>query len=136
MHVGVGKTNLGRAAETEADINEAFRLSPRDEGAHRWMCWIGFSKFVLGADDEAVAWLRRGLKANPNYPIGHFQLAAALALIGKLDEARAAAKEGLALDPSFTLRRLKEYAYSDDPTFHVAGKRSVQGMRMAGVPEG
>ncbi|WP_183238473.1 adenylate/guanylate cyclase domain-containing protein [Bradyrhizobium sp. CIR18] len=134
--IGVGKTYLGRAAETEADINEAFRLSPRDEGAHRWMFWIGFSKFILGADDDAIVWLRRSLKANPNYPIGHFQLAAALALIGRLDEARAAAKEGLALDPSFTVRRIKKYAFSDDPMFRVAGKRTVQGMRMAGVPEG
>ncbi|MCS3776098.1 TolB-like protein/Tfp pilus assembly protein PilF [Bradyrhizobium centrosematis] len=134
--IGVGKTYLGRAAETEADINEAFRLSPLDEGAHRWMCWIGFSKFILGADDDAVVWLRRGLKANPNYPIGHFQLAAALAFVGRLDEARAAAKEGLALDPSFTVSRFKKYPYSDDPTLRVAGKRSVQGMRLAGVPEG
>ncbi|TYL87521.1 adenylate/guanylate cyclase domain-containing protein [Bradyrhizobium rifense] len=134
--IGVGKIHLGRAAEAEADINEAFRLSPRDEGAHRWMCWIGFGKFVLGADDDAVVWLRRGLKANPNYPIGHFQLAAALALIGKLDEARVAAKEGLALDPSFTIRRMKNNAFSDDPMFRAAGKRSIQGMRLAGLPEG
>lgn len=81
-------------------------------------------------------WLRRGLKANPNYPLGHCHLAAALALVGELDEARAAAKEGLALDPSFTVRRLKKTPFTDDPTFRLAGKRIVQGMRMAGVPEG
>ncbi len=134
--IGVAKIFLGRATETEADINEALRLSPRDEGAHRWMCWVGFSKLVLGADADAVVWLRRGLKANPNYPLGHFHLAAALALIGKLEEARATAKEGLELDPSFTIRRIKSAMFSDDPALRVAGKRFIQGMRMAGLPEG
>jgi TolB-like protein/class 3 adenylate cyclase len=109
--VGVAKVFVGRAAETEAHIHEALRLSPRDEGAHRWMSWVGFAKLHLRADAEAVEWLRQCLKANPNYPVAHFELAAALAHLGKLDEARAAAKEGLALDPTFTIRRLKRLPF-------------------------
>ena len=105
--IGVAKVFVGRAAETEAHVHEALRLSPRDEGAHRWMSWVGLAKLQLGADAEAVVWLRRSLKTNPNYPIAHFELAAALAHLGKMDEARAAVKEGLALDPTFTIRRLK-----------------------------
>jgi len=134
--IGVAKVFVGRAAETEAHIHEALRLSPRDEGAHRWMSWVGFAKLHLRADAEAVEWLRQCLKANPNYPVAHFELAAALAHLGKLDEARAAAKEGLALDPTFTIRRLKSLPFSDNPTFRAGAKRLTQGMRMAGVPEG
>jgi TolB-like protein/class 3 adenylate cyclase len=134
--IGVAKVFVGRAAETEAHIHEALRLSPRDEGAHRWMSWVGFAKLHLRADAEAVEWLRQCLKANPNYPVAHFELAAALAHLGKLDEARAAAKEGLALDPTFTIRRLKQLPFSDNPTFRAGAKRLTQGMRMAGVPEG
>jgi tetratricopeptide (TPR) repeat protein len=133
--IGIAKIFDGRAAETEANIHEALRLSPRDEGVHRWMSWVGLAKLQLGADAEAVMWLRRSLKANPNHPISHFNLAAALAYLGKLDEARAAAKEGLALDPTFTIRRLKSVPFSDDPTFRAGGRRLVQGMRLAGVPE-
>ena len=52
-------------------------------------------------------------------PLAHFLLAAVLARLGELDEARAAAQAGLALDPSFTIRRFRDatHARSDNPTF-------------------
>ncbi|MEH2565163.1 adenylate/guanylate cyclase domain-containing protein [Bradyrhizobium sp. AZCC 2289] len=134
--IGAAKLFVGRATETEAHVQEALRLSPRDEGVHRWMSYVGLAKLHLEADAEAVEWLRRCLKANPNYPLAHFELAAALALLGRLDEARAAAKAGLTLDPTFTIRRLKAIPYSGNPKFRAASKRILQGMRMAGIPEG
>jgi tetratricopeptide (TPR) repeat protein len=133
-HIGAAMGLIGRGAETEAHIQEAFRLSPRDTGAFRWMFYTGSAKQGLGDDAEAVTWLRRSLEANRNYPLAHFQLAAALALLGSLDEARAAVRAGLALDPTFTLRRLRG-RMSDDPTFVAAGRRIHEGMRLAGVPE-
>ena len=134
--IGVAKVFVGRAVETEAHIQEALRVSPRDEASPRWMCYAGLAKLHLGDDAEAIEWLRRSLKANPNYPITHFLCAAALALLGKMDEAVAARREGLALDPAFTIRRMKNVWFTDDPTFRVGGKRVGKGMRMAGVPEG
>jgi TolB-like protein/class 3 adenylate cyclase/tetratricopeptide (TPR) repeat protein len=136
--IGDAKLFLGRGAETEAHINEALRLSPRDTFAHRWMAMVGFAKVQLGADAEAAVWLRRSLDANRNYSIGHFNLAAALARLGELDEARAAVLAGLALDPSFTIRRFRDVsnANSDNPTFLAGRDRAIDGMRMAGVPEG
>ena len=44
-------------------------------------------------DAEAVAWLRWSTEANRNFPMAHFLLAAALALLGSLDEAEAVAEE-------------------------------------------
>jgi TolB-like protein/class 3 adenylate cyclase/tetratricopeptide (TPR) repeat protein len=136
--IGFAKFLLGRGAETEAHINEAFRLSPRDSLAHRWMAWVGLAKAQLGADAEAVLWMRRGLDANRNYSVAHFALAAVLAGLGELDEARAAVQAGLALDPSFTIRRFHDatYARSDNPTFLAWRDRAIEGMRLAGVPEG
>jgi TolB-like protein/class 3 adenylate cyclase len=132
--IGSAMVFIGRAAETEAHIREAFRLSPRDTAAFRWMHYAGLAKLHLGADAEAVTWFRRSLEANRNYPIAHFLLAAALALLGSLEEARAAVRAGLALDPTFTLRRTRG-RMSDDPTFRAGSKRVREGMRMAGVPE-
>jgi hypothetical protein len=63
-------------------------------------------------------------------------LAAALGLLGALDEARAAAKAGLALDPSFTIRRMRVNVSSDNPVFLAGRERFYEGMRFAGVPEG
>jgi Flp pilus assembly protein TadD len=63
------------------------------------MHYAGIAKQVLGDDAEAVAWLRRCLEANRNYPIAHFNLAASLALLGSFEEAQAAVRAGLALNP-------------------------------------
>jgi TolB-like protein len=134
--IGIAKIFVDRAAETETHIHEALRLSPRDEGAARWMNWAGLAKLHLGSDAEAAEWQYRCLKANPNFPIAQFQLAAALALLGELDEARTAGKAGLALDPTFTIRRFKAYPYEGDAAFRAASRRIIQGMRLAGVPEG
>jgi TolB-like protein len=136
-HIGLAKYLFGRGAETEPHINEALRLSPRDTQAPRWMVWVGLAKAQLGADAEAVIWMRRGLDANRNYSVTHFDLAALLARLGKLDEARAAVNAGLALDPRFTIRRYRgvTYANSDNPTYRAGRERLIEGMRLAGVPE-
>jgi TolB-like protein len=133
--IGLGKYFLGLGAETEAHVNEAFRLSPRDTGAFRWMQFIGIAKLQIGADAEAIAWLQRCLEANRNHAVAHFQLAAALALLGKLDQARAAVNAGLALNPTFTIRRLHTTASNDNAAYLAGRERLCEGMRMAGVPE-
>ena len=133
--IGLGMAFIGRGAETEAHIREAFRLSPRDIFAYRWLHYVAVAKLILGDDAEAIAWERRSLEANRNYPIAHFQLASALALLGSLEEARAAVQAGLALDPTFSVRRARGGSRtSDDPTFRAAGRRILEGMRLAGVP--
>ena len=134
--IGMGKFYLGRGDETEAHINEAFRLSPRDIFTFDWLMMIGFAKLQLTADAEAVSWFRRSIEANRNYPIAHFALAAALALLGSQEEAKAATKAGLALDPSFTIRRFRLNAQGDNPTYLAKRERVAEGMCMAGVPEG
>jgi TolB-like protein len=137
-HAGIGwaKFLLGRGAETEGHIHEALRLSPRDIGAFRWMMLVGIAKSQVGAYAEAVAWLRRSIDANRNVPYTHFNLAAALALLGRLDEARAAAQAGLVLDPGFTIRRFQRSLSSDNPIYLVKRERVYEGMRVAGLPEG
>ena len=134
--IGFGKFLLGRGDETEQHINQAFRLSPRDHFAPLWMVWVGVAKAQTGADAEAVAWLQRGVEGNRNFPSAHFNLAAALVRVAALDEARAAVQEGLALDPSFTIRRMRLLVPSDNPAFLAGRERLYEGMRLAGVPEG
>ena len=79
--------------------------------------------------------LRRAIDTNRNHPMAHLSLAAALAHLGRLDEARAAAQAGLALNPTFTISRTRAGAASDNPTFLAQRERIFDGMRKAGVPE-
>jgi Flp pilus assembly protein TadD len=134
--IGYAKYLLGRGGETEQHIHEAFRLSPRDTRAHIWMLWAGLGKSQLNAGTEAIAWMRRGLEANPNFSSAHFHLAAELALLGELDQARVAGQAGLALDPAFTIRRFRAGSASDDAIYLAGRERHYQGLRMAEVPEG
>jgi tetratricopeptide (TPR) repeat protein len=134
--IGFAKLLLGRFVETEAHVNEALRLSPRDTNAHRWIAWVGIAKVALNADTEAIAWLRRSVEANRNYSNQYFNLAAVLARLGEIEEARATAQAGLALDPTFSIRRYRaSNAWSDNPAFLAGRERQCEGMRLAGVPE-
>jgi TolB-like protein/Tfp pilus assembly protein PilF len=134
--IGLAKYFMGQAADAEGHILEAIRLSPRDKGTYWWMYCVGMAKIQLGADAEAVAWHRRSIESKRNFPLAHFALAAALGLIGAVDEARAAANVGLAGDPGFTIRRFRIGAASDNPTYLAGLERACVGLHLAGVPEG
>ena len=56
--------------------------------------------------------------------------------VDRLDEARIPAKEALAIDPTFTIRRYRAGAPSDNPVFLAGRQRIYELMRKVGVPEG
>ena len=136
-YIGLGKVFIGRAEETEAHIAEALRLSPRDTMAYIWMMYVSVAKNQLGNWEQAVAWSRRAIEANRNFPLAYFHLAAALAQLSRLDEAHSAVKAGLALDPTYAISRARaaRTARSDDPTYMAGLEPIHEGMRKAGVPE-
>ena len=133
--IGLAKYRIGNSEETEAYVEEALRLSPRDSFVAAWMSIAGDAKLFLGKDEEAVARLSRAIALNRNNPYTYFLLAAALAHLGRMDEARDAVQAGLALNPAFTMRRYLAGAASDHPTFLTQRERVAAGLRKAGVPE-
>jgi len=133
--IGDGKAILGQPEETEAHIQEALRLSPRDSDVCRWCVFAGMAKIQLGRDEEAVIWLRRSIEADRNYPNSHFVLGAALAHLGRLPEAWSEVQAGLAMSPALTLARLRASVPSDSPTRIAASQRLIDGLRKAGLPE-
>jgi TolB-like protein/class 3 adenylate cyclase/cytochrome c-type biogenesis protein CcmH/NrfG len=133
--IGLAKVVNGHAEETEAHILEALRLSPRDTYSHHWLGFRALAKQHLGAQEEAVAWYRRSIEINPNRLLSHVFLAAALVELGRLDEARTTARAGLAIDPNFTLRRLRAGAQSDNPVYLKRREQLIEAMRKAGIPE-
>ena len=135
--IGLGKIFTGRAEQAEAHIDQALRLSPRDMSAYAWLTEIGIAKNHLGDCEQAVLWCRRAIEANRNYPEAHFHLAAALARLGRLEEARSAVKSGLMLNRSFTVSRarINWTAMSDDPAHPQQLAPIFDGLRAAGLPE-
>ena len=134
--MGLAHVYIGRAEKTEAHVLEALRLSPRDAFAYQWFLHLGSAKAHLGEYETAVTWLRKSIDANRNNPWTSFFLAACLAHLGRLDEARQEIKAGLAANPEFTIRRFLSHRESDNPVFVAQNTRIIEGLRLAGVPEG
>ncbi len=133
--IGQNKLFIGRGEETEAHVQEALRLSPRDPWVYTWLVTAGLAKCLLGRAEEAISWLRRSIETNRNYPLCHFILAAASANLGRVEEARSEVRAGLALDPQFTIASFYAVARSDNPVFLAQREQIIDGLRKAGVPE-
>lgn len=95
---------------------------------------MGWAKLYLGNEHEAVAWLRRSIETNSNNPLSHFLLAAALARLGQLPEARSEVHAGLAIAPRSTISRFRGMM-SDNPAAVAGLERAIDGLRLAGLPE-
>jgi tetratricopeptide (TPR) repeat protein len=136
-HAYIGHTKLfiGFCEETEGHICDALRLSPLDTFAFVWLAIVGYSKLHLGQYEEAVAWLQRSIETNRNFSPTHLNIAAGLAHLGRLKEARAAVQAGLDLEPSFTIARCRASLPSDNWLYLAQFERIFDGMRKAGVPE-
>ena len=134
--MGLHALHLGRGEETEGYVREALRLSPFDSFAYGWFAIVGFAKNSLGRYEEAIAWLQQGVSRNSKFAMTHFHLGSALAHLGRMDEARAAAAAGLAIDPTFNLASFRAAQLTDDPYYLAWRERVIEGMRKSGVPEG
>ena len=65
----------------------------------------------------------------------HVYLAAALALLGRDDDARSAARDGLALNPCFTIARAESAVPYQGFAYSAAYPVILEGLRNAGLPE-
>ena len=100
-----------------------------------WCLFAGLAKFHLGNEEEAAAWLRRSVEINRTFPGSHFLLAAALARLGRLPEARSEVREGLAIVPIFTVARFRADPVLNYPAGVDGRARIIDGLRKAGLPE-
>jgi TolB-like protein/class 3 adenylate cyclase/Tfp pilus assembly protein PilF len=129
------KAHIGRDEETEAHVREALRLSPRDGSVFLWLMFVGGANVNLGRYEEAIVWLNRSIEANRNNPLCHFHLAGTYALLGRLEDARTAARTGLALNPDFTVARFRASPSSDNARYAAAHELFADALQAAGVPE-
>ena len=106
--------------------------SPRRDDLE-WLLIAGLAKTYFGEFAEASTWLRKSIDANRNRPLAFFLLAACLAHLGRLGEARREVYAGLAVDPKFTLRRYRAGVKGDNTTFVAQRERVIEGMRAGGV---
>ncbi|RVB98347.1 transcriptional regulator, partial [Mesorhizobium sp. M7A.F.Ca.CA.002.15.2.1] len=104
----LGSVVLGWAGEAERAIEwseKGIRLSPFDSWAWAAFDAQAMSHLLRGRYEEACRAAYKSVQANPAHSITYVQLTAALAKLGRLDEARAAAARVRELQPGFRYSR-------------------------------
>ncbi|RUZ58457.1 transcriptional regulator, partial [Mesorhizobium sp. M7A.F.Ca.US.003.02.2.1] len=104
----LGSVVLGWDGEAERAIEwsqKGIRLSPFDSWAWAAFDAQAMSHLLRGRYEEACRAAYKSVQANPAHSITYVQLTAALAKLGRLDEARAAAARVRELQPGFRYSR-------------------------------
>jgi adenylate cyclase len=132
--LGMAFTLAGRLAEAKEALSQAERFSPRDPIL--WSSTVVHALACILSEDyeEGRDWAETTLR-NPRsrgyWP--HATLAAALAKLGRLEEARTAVAAALEAMPDLSLAYLEENL----PTKAPGGLAPyLEGLRAAGLPEG
>jgi TolB-like protein/cytochrome c-type biogenesis protein CcmH/NrfG len=117
----------GRPNDAIANIEKALRLNPHPPGWYYW--YLGQSQYLDRQYDRAVLTLRR----EQAYRLAcRRTLAAALAQLGRFDEARREAEMFMVSNPHFTIHHWVESQRFRD---EAACQHFVDGYRKAGLPE-
>jgi DNA-binding SARP family transcriptional activator/TolB-like protein len=82
---------LGRAHDTLPAVERAMRLDQMERHHSVWYFFSGFAELLLGRPDAALPLLEKSLQRNPRYGSAQLFLMAALALLGRRNEAARAA---------------------------------------------
>jgi len=101
----LGSTAMGWANEAERALawgERAVRLSPFDRLIFAAHIGLAVGHFARDHYKEAVSAARRAIRSNPGFSVAHWVLAASLAALGRIPEAKVAAAQVLALSPNFT----------------------------------
>jgi adenylate cyclase len=123
----------GDPAIAEDYANRALRLSPFDPQAFNTYESLGFVRFRARRYDEAASFFTQAVQANPRFSTLYADLTVALALAGRMDEAKAGARRLLELEPGFRSGPVMAMVTGFARPELVAGYAA--GLRKAGLPE-
>jgi adenylate cyclase len=109
--LGVHLTDAGKAEEAIEEFKIARRLNPFPPD---WILnYSAVAYRVNGEYEKAIEILQKVIKRSPDTWLSHFEMAACYGLLGREEEARAAAAEVLRIRPDFTIEKLYAHAYRD-----------------------
>ena len=123
----------GQPQEGVACFERAIRLSPLDPFSFNCYIGLGLARFASGQPAEAVEWTRRAMREKVGLTWAYRDLAAFLGAAGKIDEARDAAVKLRQTHRHVTVAEVADALRFMEPSLLA---RYLDGLRMAGLPEG
>ncbi len=126
---------LGQPRDAISWIERAFALSPRDPLRSVFYSGIARARIAIGDDTLAIEAARQGIADNRDHPHNYAVLAAALAHLGRMDEAKAALREFQRVQPGMTVARYRQFTTSNEPAAMKTAARLITGLAKAGLPE-
>ena len=113
-------------------VERARRLSPFDPYTFRFAHTIAIAHLAARRFEQAIEWADRVLHDQPRMATTMRVKVAALAHLGRLDEARTELSRLLAINPKLTIAALRAYAHFFSPEVL---ELYVTGLRLVGLPE-
>ena len=131
--LGMTLTLAGQLEDAKAALGQCIRLSPRDPVIWGSTMLLAMACLLSGELEEALDWGRKTLqipRAAGYWP--HAILAATLAQMGRMDDARGALRNALDAKPDLSI----SYLIDTLPTTEPDGLEAyLEGLRRAGLPE-
>jgi TolB-like protein len=115
-----------------ASLERVVELSPRDPYLYMVVGEMARAHFTAGRFEQAVELARSSIRMRPDVAIGHNVLAAALAELDRIPEARGALRDAIRLTPNYTVATAREQLSAIPPDLV---ERWVAALRKAGLPE-
>jgi len=120
-------------------LEQALRLSPRDNRAGNWCARIGLAYLLQSRTDQAILWLEKAASASPDLPYFHAFLASAYGLKGETRRAVAEVAEArrLSSESSYSsIARMRAMEYLGVPKIRALFEATYfEGLGRAGMSE-
>jgi adenylate cyclase len=110
-------------------LQQAMRASPHDPLTWLWSTWTAAMQFFSRDFEAALTTMRAVLRLRPGYVLGYLTTAAALAHLGRLDEAREVVDRARALFPDLLPRDQQRppWVRPEDHALRIEGLRLAMG---------
>jgi adenylate cyclase len=134
--LALGFSAVTRAWRGESTIaidqaEQALRLSPSDPMSNIRYMAIAIAHFAASRFEEAAAAASRAIQANPRFSPPYWMRAAALANLGRIDDAEAVAQQLLRVQPQFTIGSITAAPFANREILDALGNA----LRRVGLPE-
>jgi adenylate cyclase len=124
---------MGDDAIAIEHANRALRLSPFDPLIYMPYVGLAYAHFATGRFEEAATAARQANQSNPRFSVPYMLHAAALTMLDRMEDARAAVQRLLELEPGVTVATVIRSARCVNPK-HIDALENA--LRRAGLPEG